>query len=77
MSVHWAEAFERRTVDSLLEQLQEDLRERWERDADPFHLAMSVLADQLGKKLGEEREAMKRKLPVAVYPCPHFPEFGS
>lgn len=51
----WAEEFERRTVDDLLEQLQEDLRELWDRGGDPHILGLSVVAYQLRKKLGEER----------------------
>lgn len=51
----WAEAFEQRSVDNLLEQLQEDLREMWDRGGNPHILGLSVIADQLGKKLNEER----------------------
>ena len=52
---HWAEEFERRSVDDLLEQLQEDLRELWDREGNPHILGLSVIADQLGTKLTEER----------------------
>ena len=60
--IHWAEEFEARSADDLLEQLQEDLRERWDALGESFILAMSVIADQLGKKLREERETERRRI---------------
>jgi hypothetical protein len=59
MSIHWAEEFERRTVDDLLEQLQEDLRNLWDQNGDPNMLGLSVVAGQLGKKLTAERDGLR------------------
>ncbi len=56
----WAEAFEQRSVDDLLEQLQEDLRDMWDRESNPHILGLVIIAEQLGKKLTEEREQLRR-----------------
>ena len=63
---HWAEAFERRSVDDLLEHVQLIAEEEYERTGEPRDHATTILLSQLGKKLTEERERSAAVLDAAL-----------